>query len=229
MKQIMSTRNARNLLVWLHALTSIAWMSQALAMFALLLTGLSAGDPALRASAYSMAQVIDKEVLLHMANASLFTGLMLSALTPWGYFRYWWILTKFVISGTQLYAGIFLLSPRLDALAQAAQAGRGGEPAFLIAGTLLMVCAIAFQAWLSVAKPWKRTPWADAPGQPKKLPSGPSWVFLFSTLAPLLDYVIGKFVLGFPLPLVIVLTALAYPIWRARQLAAVPTHAYGAG
>jgi hypothetical protein len=87
-----------------------------------------------------------------------------------------------------------------------------------IVGSLLMASAIAFQAWLSVAKPWKRTPWTDSAGKPKKLPSGPSWMFLFSTGVPIFDYLFGTFVLGFHLPLLTLVTVIGYPIWRARQL-----------
>src|SRR5690606_12416850 len=103
----MSSKNVRDLLVWLHAVTSVAWMSQALALLALLLTGLNTSDPGIRLSAYTMAEVLDEGVLLHLANTSIFSGLMLSALTPWGYFRYWWVFTKFVITLSQLYMGIF--------------------------------------------------------------------------------------------------------------------------
>ena len=98
----MSGKHARNLLVWLHVVTSVAWFSQALALLALLLTGMSASSTEVQHSAYSMAQVLDKEVLMHMANAAIFSGLMLSALTPWGYFQYWSVLTKCVITITQL-------------------------------------------------------------------------------------------------------------------------------
>jgi hypothetical protein len=81
-----------------------------------------------------------------------------------------------------------------------------------------MASAIAFQAWLSVAKPWKRTPWTESAGKPRKLPSGPKWMFLFSTGVPIFDYVIGTFIFGFPSPILMTLTAIGYPIWRARQL-----------
>ncbi|GAA3468354.1 hypothetical protein [Nonomuraea roseola] len=105
-----------------------------------------------------MAHLLDNHVLLHLANASILTGIMLSAMTRWGFFRYWWVLTKFAITMSQLYAAVFLLSPRLTALAEGV---RGSDPALLFA-TALMASAIAFQGWLSVAKPWKRTPWAEA-------------------------------------------------------------------
>ncbi len=221
----MSSKNVRDLLVWLHAVTSVAWMSQALALLALLITGLNTSDPGIRLSAYTMAEVLDEGVLLHLANTSIFSGLMLSALTPWGYFRYWWVFTKFVITLSQLYMGIFVLSPRLQALARAAEQGSAGSPVFMIAGSALMVSAIAFQAWLSFAKPWKRTPWAESGGKPKKLPTGPKWMFLFSVGAPVFDYLFGTYVLGFPLPTLMLLTAVAYPFWRTRQLQRSPAYA----
>ncbi|MFD0659312.1 hypothetical protein [Thermocatellispora tengchongensis] len=140
----------RDLLVWLHVVTTVAWMSQALGLFALGLYSATTGDP----RGYDMAEFLDESVLLHLAEAAFFTGLMLSALTRWGYFRYWWVLVKFAITLSQVHVAIFLLSPRLTARAEGA-----AEPdPFLLTGTLLMVSAIAFQAWLSVAKPWKRTP-----------------------------------------------------------------------
>ena len=214
----MSGKHARNLLVWLHVVTSVAWFSQALALLALLLTGMSASSTEVQHSAYSMAQVLDKEVLMHMANAAIFSGLMLSALTPWGYFQYWWVVTKFVITITQLYVAIFLLSPTLDAMAEAAAQGEADSPHFLIIGTIVMASAIDFQAWMSVAKPWKRTPWSEPKGRPKRLPTGSSWMFLFCVCVPLFDYLHGKYVLGFPLPLMTLLTAIGYPFWRAHVI-----------
>lgn len=215
-----TAQRARHLLVWLHVVTSVSWMSQALALFALLVLGLSA-DAATRLSAYSMAEMLDEHVLLHMANASAFTGLMLSALTPWGYFRHWWVLAKFLITLSQLYVGIFVLSPNMAASVEAAERGQDGPAGLLAAAALLMASAIAFQAWLSVAKPWKRTPWADParkPVHPKKLPSGPTWMFMISIGVPVFDYVLGAHVLGFPMPLLSLVTAVSYPIWRSRQL-----------
>ncbi len=209
---------SRNLLVWLHVVTSVGWMGQALALFALNVFALSAGDTATRLSALTMAEMLDEEVLLYLANAAAFTGLMLSALTPWGYFRYWWVLGKFVITISQLYAGIFVLSPNLTASAHAAATGQDRPAGVLAVGSLLMASAIAFQAWLSVAKPWRRTPWADSPGKPKRPPSGPSWMFTFSAIVPVFEYLLGRHVLGHPFPVLSLLTAIGYPVWRSRRL-----------
>ncbi|MEO3807383.1 hypothetical protein ABGB17_00120 [Sphaerisporangium sp. B11E5] len=197
----------RNLLVALHVLTSVGWLSQALALFALGTYSATTGDR----SGYAMAELLDTHVLLHLANASAFTGLMLSAMTRWGYFQYWWVMIKFVITLSQLYVGIFLLGPRLGALAENT---RDIDPV-LPAGTLVMVSAIAFQAWLSVAKPWKRTPWAAARVKP---PAPAVWVTVLVLLAPALDFTLAEFVLGHPAPLFCLLTALLYPLWRARAM-----------
>ncbi|SFD73217.1 hypothetical protein SAMN04487819_102373 [Actinopolyspora alba] len=208
---------SRDLLVWMHVLTSVGWMSQALALATLLTFGLSTGDPEARLSAVTMAEVLDEHLLLYLANASAFTGLMLSALTPWGYFRHWWVLTKFVITIVQLYAGILVLGPNLQAAVRTAEQGRALPPG-VAAGALLMASAMAFQTWASVAKPWGRTPWTRSARAPRRVPSGPGWLFLVATLVPIAEYALSIGVLGFPFPLGSLLLVLAYPIARSRRL-----------
>lgn len=184
----------RKLLVWFHVLTSVGWMSLALSLATLLMWSLSTGDRA----GFAMAEVLDVELLRHLGAASAFTGFMLSALTPWGYFRYWWVMTKAVITVGQLYAGIFLLSENLQS-----------DPGYpLVVATLLMVSAFAFQAWLSIAKPWKLTPWASR----QKPPAAAPWLYLAAVAVPIVDYLLLK------APLFSLLIALGYPVWRRRAL-----------
>lgn len=212
-------KHSRNLLVWLHVLTSVAWMSQALALCTLLLVGVGS-DAEVRLSAFSMAEVLDERLLAHLANASAFTGLMLSGLTPWGYFRYWWVLVKFVITITQLYVGIFVLGPNLAVTVHAAESGHDGPAVPMILASLLMASAIAFQAYLSVAKPWKWTPWANSPDKRRKLPSAPAWMFVAATVVPIVDFLVGALVFGFPLPALSLLVVIGYPIRRKRGIVA---------
>ncbi|MDQ0376763.1 hypothetical protein [Amycolatopsis thermophila] len=199
----------RHAAVWLHIITSVGWMAEALTLFALMLIG-SGGDPGRRASALSMAHVIDLHLLAPLANASAFTGFLLAAATPWGFFRHWWVFGKFTITVVQFNVAIIVLSP---ALAAAERAALAGEPAPwpLAGGTALMASAIAFQAWLSVAKPWKRTPWAG-PGKPK---TGPVWVFAAAVCAPIADAGIG-IALGFPLPLLSLIALVVRLVSRSR-------------
>ncbi|WP_433272850.1 hypothetical protein ACQPZF_17495 [Actinosynnema sp. CS-041913] len=192
----------RKLLVWLHVITSTGWMCMALALFVAVTYALDASGPS-RAAAFDVALRIDVDVLQFMATTSAFTGLALSGLTPWGYFRHWWVLVKFVITFTQLYVGIFVLSPNLHP---------AGSPALMLLGSLLMASALAFQVWLSVAKPFKRTPWA----KPGKLPTAPAWTFAAALAVPAADHLLGEYLLGRSTPALSLLVVIVHPIVRAR-------------
>ncbi|MDQ7805264.1 hypothetical protein Q5425_16075 [Amycolatopsis sp. A133] len=204
----------RQAVVWLHVVSSVAWMSQALALVVLM--SLAATRPAQAGAATSMAARLDSVLLAPMANVSAFTGLLLAGATAWGYFRHWWVLTKFVLTLAQLYAGIFLLSPALHAAVAS-----GVVPWLQIAGTSLMVTALAFQAWLSVAKPGKKTSWSPA----AKPPTAPTWVFVAAIGAPAVDVAAG-ITLGYPLPaleLVMLIVLLGFERRRRRRRAQRPS------
>jgi hypothetical protein len=168
----------------MHVLTSVGWMTCAIALFALLVPALS-GEAAWAVTA---AHHLDTRLLAPLANASAATGIVLALATPWGLTLHRWVLTKFVITLVQLVAGIVLLSAALDTAASTL------EVSFpLVGGTAFMAAAIAFQAWLSVAKPGGRR-------RSRRLPTAPAWVFATAVAAPVLDIALGL-VLGFPSPL----------------------------
>lgn len=192
----------RKLLVWAHVVSSTGWMMMALALFVVVNHALAVPD---RRPAFEVALLLDVQVLQFMATTSAFSGLMLSGLTAWGYFRHWWVLLKFAITLSQLYAGIYVLSPNLHP--------DGSEP-LLRVGSLLMASALAVQVWLSVAKPFKRTPWA-APRKPK---TAPPWGFALCLAVPAADYALGQSLLDVPLPALSLLVAVGYPIVRAVRL-----------
>jgi len=204
----------RQAVVWLHVVSSVAWMSQALGLVVLMSLTLTRAAQA--PAATSMAERLDSVLLAPMANVSAFTGLLLAGATAWGYFRHWWVLTKLVLTLAQLYAGIFLLSP---ALHESADTATGTW--MQVAGTSLMVSALAFQAWLSVAKPWKKTSWSPS----AKPPTAPTWVFVAGLGAPAVDVAAGL-TLGFPTPvveLVMLIVLLGFERRRRRRRAQQPT------
>ncbi|MFI6078062.1 hypothetical protein ACIA5C_41685 [Actinoplanes sp. NPDC051343] len=183
------TRRWRQLTVWLHVLTSVGWMAQAMSLCVLLSIGSGA--------ATAMAQALDGRLVGPMADASVFTGVMLGAATAWGIFRNWWVFTKFAISMVQFVLAIFVLSPALDA---ATTSGPG--PAQIV-GSGLMASAIAFQGWLSIAKPWGRI------GPRRPLPgTAPAWVFAATVLGGLADLALAL-VIGHPMPLLSLILLIA--------------------
>ncbi len=194
----------RQAVVWLHVVSSVAWMSQALALVVLMVS-----------DAPAMADRLDSVLLAPMANVSAFTGLLLAGATAWGYFRHWWVLTKFALTLIQLYAGIFLLSRALRESADTSVVTWQQ-----IAGASLMASALAFQAWLSVAKPGRKTPWSPT----SKPPVAPTWVFVAGVGAPAFD-VTAALLLGYPLPAaeLVMLVVLGFERRRRRRRAQRPS------
>lgn len=183
------TRRWRQLTVWLHVLSSVGWMAQVMTLCVLLSVGFAAGDLVTRDAATAMAHALDGRLVGPMADASVFTGIMLAATTPWGLFRNWWVLAKFAISMVQFVLAIFVLSPALET------AVTGGPTSAQIVGSGLMAGVIAFQGWLSIAKPWGRI------GARRPLPAtAPAWVFLATVLGGLADLALAL-VIGHPIPL----------------------------
>lgn len=209
-----TSRGWRHLTVWLHILSSVSWMALTLALFAMLLLAATTPDPVTAAGATGMAHYLDLALLAPLANTSAATGLVLSLATAWGLTHHYWVLTKFAITIVQLYAGIFLLEDALDAAATVTSA----PPFTLIAGTVAMAGALAFQAWLSVAKPGGRTRWSRdrRTGQQVRLPTAAPWVFAVAVLGPLADIALG-IVLGFPSPF-LSLTAVAVAAGARRRV-----------
>jgi hypothetical protein len=209
------TRRWRQLTVWLHVLTSVGWMAQAMSLCVLLSVGFAAHNVVARDAATAMAHALDGRLVGPMADASVFTGVMLGAATAWGIFRNWWVFIKFAISMVQFVLAIFVLSPALDT------AVTNGPGAAQIVGSGLMASAIAFQGWLSIAKPWGRI------GPRRPLPAtAPTWVFAATVLGGLADLALAL-VVGHPLPmlsLILLIVGLSRrPRWSAtRRLGAQP-------
>ena len=62
-------------------------------------------------AALQAAQHLDHTLLIYFANAAAYTGIMLAALTPWGFFRYWWVTVKFALTASRRGVVPWLRSP----------------------------------------------------------------------------------------------------------------------
>ena len=128
-------------------------------------------------------------MLVFSATTSALTGFMLAAMTTWGFFHHWWVTAKFVITFTQLYLGIFVLAAAMPDVVAAAANGHDGPAGMVALGAALMAGALSFQAWLSIAKPWGRTRYAE---RADVRPTGaPGWLLVIAVLAPIADIPLG--------------------------------------
>ncbi|MGY0499949.1 PDR/VanB family oxidoreductase [Nocardia sp. FBN12] len=211
------SRGLRHLLVWLHVISAVSWLSQAAALSVLLLVSAISAPGERKTGTAAAAELLDQTVLVYSANTAAFTGLILAAVTAWGYFHHWWVCVKFVLTIGQLYVGIFILSSAMHESVAAAEKGVDGSAVALGITGGVMAAVLAFQVWLSVAKPWGRTPWGErARTRPV---AAPTWLYALGVLAPLVDLGFGVAV-GDPTPVVSLSTlviALVSRLWRARK------------
>ncbi|MFD3748015.1 PDR/VanB family oxidoreductase [Nocardia sp. NPDC058633] len=212
------SRSLRHLLVWLHVVSSVSWLSQVAALTVLLLVS-AVSPPGERKTASAItAELLDQTVLVHSANTAAFSGLILAAVTTWGYFHHWWVCVKFVLTLGQLYVGIFILSAAMHDTVAAAEQGLDGPATPLGVTAGVMVAVLAFQVWLSVAKPWGRTPRGErARTRPV---SAPPWLYALGVGAPLVDVGIGV-ALGVPAPALSLVTLILALCTRARRASKV--------
>jgi hypothetical protein len=163
----MSPRLRRTMLT-LHVAISVAWLGLDVGLLALGITGLTTRDPETLKAAYLAMDVFGDVLIIPVSLGALSTGVLLSLGTQWGFFRYYWVLAKFVITVGAATASIFALR---GTIAEAAAAVRG-VPVAALAGVdlsavelgLVFAPSFAFTLYtfmtvLSVFKPWGRTPY----------------------------------------------------------------------
>ncbi|MCA1672747.1 MAG: hypothetical protein LC799_11270 [Actinobacteria bacterium] len=154
-------------------------------------------------------------MLIYFANAAAYTGIMLAALTAWGFFRHWWVTVKFVATIVVTVVGIALLGQWRQEMIDATRSGGPGPSTLLVmSGVAATVTVLGFLTWVSIAKPWGtiRSP-ARRDHSPQRAPAR---TFLLATAPPCVDYA-ASLALGFPAPLLQLLTALIYPASRSAH------------
>jgi hypothetical protein len=110
----------RKLLLTLHVAGSVALLG---ADGSVLLLGADAALGADPRDQYPAAALVGSALLVPLALVALVTGTALALLTPWGLFRHWWVTLKLVLTLAGTVLAFVVLTPTLDALAEAARAG----------------------------------------------------------------------------------------------------------
>lgn len=140
----------RKLVLLAHVLTSVGFVGGVAAFLVLAVAGLG-GRPV-----YVDLQLIARWVVLPAAYLSLVIGIFSALGTPWGLFRYWWVIVKLVL--TLIAVVVLQLQMRtIDALANAEAIGTvaalgAGRSAMVLHATGGLVVLIALTL-LSVFKP----------------------------------------------------------------------------
>lgn len=147
-----------------HISCSVGWIGAVAAFLVLSVAGLVSHDPETVRGSYLSMNLIGQFLIVPLGLLALLTGLVQALGTPWGLFRYYWVVVKFALT---VGATSLLLLHQFTAVVDAAKristfppgtmpnVGRlgpqlVGDAAFAVA--ILLVITI-----LSIYKPWGQT------------------------------------------------------------------------
>ena len=160
------TPTVRKLTITAHVAFSVGWLGAVAACLPLSIAGLTSHDPEVVRGAYLSMDLISRFVIIPLCFAALITGLLQALGTPWGLFRYYWIVMKF---GLAVFATIALLIHQFAVMAVAAKrvSGAAVETLFsadfsalkteLVRAPGLAIVLLLVPTSLGVYKPWGLT------------------------------------------------------------------------
>lgn len=152
----------KNTLKGLHLFFTCIWVGGAVSLVLLnFLSRPASGDEIYATNA--AIKLIDDFIIIPGALGSLFTGLLLCWLTPWGFFKFNWINVKWVVTILQILFGTFMLGPWVNGMEALSEAKR-----FLVLQDatylhykqmnlyfgLLQTLVLILVVFISVFKPW---------------------------------------------------------------------------
>jgi hypothetical protein len=197
---------------------SVGWFGAVVAYLALAIIGLTSTDVEIVRAVYLSMDIIARFVIVPFSLATLLAGLVESLGTPWGLFRHWWVLLKFLLTtgATIVLLGHIEAITRMSALAVNTtlsvtdfRAQRIQLVIHAAGGLVVLFSAIL----LSVYKPWGMTPFGlrnrrERPVSPHEVASTPEPDLNvsqgFGTQIPRWIYVVGFHAAGLLLLFLIV-------------------------
>jgi hypothetical protein len=81
-----------------HVTSSVGWLGTVASFQALAIAAVTSRDPETVRGSYLAMELTGWYVIVPFCIASLVTGLVMSLGTPWGLFRHYWVLVKFLIT-----------------------------------------------------------------------------------------------------------------------------------
>jgi hypothetical protein len=165
----MFTPRIRQVALTTHVVVSVGWLGAVAAFLALSIAGLTSDDATLIKSSYVAMNVIGAAAIVPLGIGALLSGVIQSLGTPWGLFRYYWVVMKLALS---VVAVLLLVLHQFTAVATAAERASGTSPGIMseigglgsqlvvdAGGAILLLLVITT---LSVFKPWGRTSYGNA-------------------------------------------------------------------
>ncbi len=96
----------RKFMLTVHVTTSVGWLGAVAAYLVLAIAALTSQDVQMVRAAYLAMELTLRFVIIPLTLASLLNGIVSSLGTPWGLFRYYWVVVKLVLT---IFATLVLL------------------------------------------------------------------------------------------------------------------------
>ena len=158
------TAALRKLALTTHVASSVGWFGSVAAFLALAIAGLNSVDSQSVRAAYLAMHVVTWFVIVPFCLASLATGFVESAITPWGLVRHYWIIAKLALTVIATIL-LFVHTQPIDRVAAVAARVdlRPGDLRTirlqLIGDAAAALFVLFATTMLSVIKPWGMTPY----------------------------------------------------------------------
>ncbi len=158
------TPRFRKLALFTHVTFSVGWFGAVVSYLALAVAGLVGRDAQMVRAAYLSMELIGWFGIVPFSLAALTSGLVQSLGTPWGLFRHWWVVAKFVLT----IVAVLILLRHMTAVSGVARLAveptvADGELRAHAVGLLLHptggLLVLLAAMLLSVLKPWGLTPY----------------------------------------------------------------------
>lgn len=157
----MPSLSLRRFVLLLHVLTSVGFTGAVCAFLALALTGALLGEEEIVRAVYLSCGIVTWDVVVPLAWASLIIGVIQSLITPWGLFRYYWVVIKLVLTIIAVVV-LMIQTANIGTVAQMALNGHLDDLTGPRAGMILHASAglgvLVVITILSVYKPRGLTP-----------------------------------------------------------------------
>ncbi len=168
----------RRWLLVLHLVFSGIMLGGAVIFLVLSIVAASTSDEGVLKACYTAMHVLAASSVRASAIGTAVTGILLSILTQWGLFRFYWIIVKEVLTLAAILVGpvgMYFWTLKAMTLTTAQGFGAFHDPAFSVnsaqmwTGIILQVISLAAMFVISVFKPWgqrkKQEPIKKTPGR----------------------------------------------------------------
>jgi hypothetical protein len=153
----------RKWLLTLHLLFSAIMLGGAVAFLILSITAASTSDEGMLKACYTSMHVLAKTSVKASTIGALVTGILLSMLTKWGLFQYYWIIAKEALTLLSTLLGpigMYLWTLKAVTLTSTEGLIVLQDPVFIVnnnqlwVGIMLQIISISAMFVISVFKPW---------------------------------------------------------------------------